>query len=75
VVLSYNSLLPHYIRLNYHYVIYRNKKALNGSPKLVYIKKDQERLDGKLRNRQNWLYIEESIETTLELVGGKGIVA
>jgi hypothetical protein len=56
-------------------VIYRNKKALNGSPKLVYIKKDQERLDGKLRNRQNWLYIEESIETTLELVGGKGIVA
>ncbi|PMD31370.1 HET-domain-containing protein [Hyaloscypha variabilis F] len=57
-----------YIRPKCRLVQLRNKKSLKGSPKLIYIHKDQKNGDGQLANRQHWFYVEESIETNLELI-------
>ncbi|KAN0121996.1 HET domain containing protein [Hyaloscypha variabilis] len=57
-----------YIRPKYRLVQLRNKKSLEGSPKLIYIHKYQKNGDGQLANRQHWFYVEESIETNLELI-------
>ena len=57
-----------YIRPKYHPVHIRNKKSLEGSPKLIYIQKDQASGNGQLANRRHWFYVEESIETNLELI-------
>jgi hypothetical protein len=57
-----------YIRPKYHRVHIRNKKSLESSPKLIYIQKDQASGNGQLANRRHWFYVEESIETNLELI-------
>jgi hypothetical protein len=46
----------------------RNKKSLDGSPKLIYVQKSQASGNGQLANHRHWFYVEESIETNLELI-------
>jgi hypothetical protein len=63
-----SSKSSEYVRPKYHRVHLRNKKYLDGSPKLIYVQKDEASGDGKVADRQHWFYVEESIETNLELI-------
>jgi ankyrin repeat protein len=63
-----SSQSSEYIRPKYHRVHLRNKESLDGSPKLIYVQKSQASGNGQLANRRHWFYVEESIETNLELI-------
>jgi ankyrin repeat protein len=63
-----SSKSSEYIRPKYQRVHLRSKKSLDGSPKLIYVRKDQASGDGELANRRHWFYVEESIETNLDLI-------